>query len=446
MDREALIHRYLLGDVAEEDARELDRLLANDPELRQEFVLAAAADAGLREVALERAAAESRPRPRVRGTNRTFRWAAGLGAVAVILASVLYLPMLFRSATIATLASSENAAWESLLPTTPGSELIPGTLHLKSGVATIRFRSGAEVVLEAPAVFELVSPMRGKLTSGAVMVDVPEAAIGFVLETPAGYAVDYGTQFAVRVDGRGVRSDFEVIQGEIAVHHPLSGEQVRLTDPGKKATVSERSLAVVDLQAQDDGEDPAPNLVRIGTNGRTGSAIGNDKRDKHINPEVLSVKRTKRGSWSHRSFFSFDLDAVNLDEVESARLRLNLVPNTRGFASRLPKINRFGVYGLTSPAKADWKPDCLWEDSPGPEDGVLLGTFEIPRSRRRGSFGIQNDELLDFLKANDGGPVTLILVLESTQIAGEGPGRAHTFASDSHPEAVGPKLEFSLAD
>ena len=33
-----------------------------------------------------------------------------------------------------------------------------------------------------------------------VMVEVPERAIGFVLETPDGYAIDYGTRFAVAVD------------------------------------------------------------------------------------------------------------------------------------------------------------------------------------------------------------------------------------------------------
>ena len=138
------------------------------------------------------------------------------------------------------------------------------------------------------------------------------------------------------------------------------------------------------------------------------------------------------------------MSTVNLSEVDSARLRLNLVPSSRGFASRLPEINRFGIYGLVERAKADWTIDSLWEESPGPEDGVLLGTFEIPRSQQRGSFGIQNDELLKFLRANQGGPVTLILVRETTQIHGEGPGLAHTFASDSHPEAVGPMLEFTL--
>lgn len=43
-------------------------------------------------------------------------------------------------------------------------------------------------------------------------------------------------------------------------------------------------------------------------------------------------------------------------------------------------------------------------------------------------------------------PVTLILVRETTQVEGVGPGLAHLFASDSHPESVGPMLEFSLTE
>ena len=126
------------------------------------------------------------------------------------------------------------------------------------------------------------------------------------------------------------------------------------------------------------------------------------------------------------------------------RLRLNMVASTRGLASRLPKINRFGIYGVTRQEKADWPTDCLWEQSPGPEDGVLLGTFEIPRSQQRGSFGVENTDLLNFLKEHHDGSVTFVLVRQTSQIEGVGPDLTHLFTSDFHPEAVGPMLEFSL--
>tara|TARA_R110002049_G_scaffold285698_4_gene467153 strand:+ start:342526 stop:343914 length:1389 start_codon:yes stop_codon:yes gene_type:complete len=349
--------------------------------------------------------------------------------------------------TVATLASSENAAWESRLPTTAGSELTAGVLSLRSGVATIRFHSGAEVVVEAPAELELVSSMRAKLISGAAVIDVPESAIGFVVETPDGYAVDYGTRFAVRVGEHAKQSNFEVIEGEIAVHHAITGEEVRLTGEGKSVNVTERSIDVIDAETQEGISQSPENVVRLGTRGRTGSAMRRDqKRHKFIQRELLSVKHTDQEKWDHKSFFAFDISTVDLDDVLSARLRLNLVPSTRGLASRLPKINRFGIYGLTNREKDDWRFGGLWDESPGPEDGVLLGTFEVPRSAVRGTFGIQNERLLTFLQENRDRSVTFILVRETTQIEGMGPGLTHLFASDFHPEAVGPMLEFRLGE
>lgn len=441
MDPRELMHRYLLGEITESEVQELDRLLAADPELRREFVLAAATDTGLREVAFERAVEPPQPKAQASSTSLSVKVAwVSIAAAIVVLFSLDR--VFFGPAPVATLASSENAAWESSLPTTPGSKLEAGSLSLKSGVATIRFRSGAEVLLEAPASLELISPMRGRLLSGAAVIDVPDSAIGFVIETPDGYAVDYGTRFAVRVDQARDRSDFEIIEGEIAVHHPKSGDEVRLTGQGKAASVSEQSIVVVDLEEQDAPSAPPEETIRIGTNGRTGSAMRRDhKRHKYIKREFLSVKHTDGGGWDHRSFFSFDLTTSDLSQVEAVRLRLNLVPSTRGLVSRLPKVNRFGVYGLTNQAKANWPSHCLWDESPGPEDGVLLGTFEIPRSQQRGSFGIENEALLKFLKAHQDTQVTLILVRETTQIEGVGPGLTHLFASDSHPEAVGPMLE-----
>ena len=90
--------------------------------------------------------------------------------------------------------------------------------------------------------------------------------------------------------------------------------------------------------------------------------------------------------------------------------------------------------------------DCLWEDAPGPEDGVLLGDFEIPRSRTTGSYVVDDARLLEYLRERSRATVTLILVRETAALIGSGgiPGPAHSFAKDSHPEAAGPSLEFTL--
>ncbi|TWT42786.1 FecR protein [Thalassoglobus neptunius] len=443
MEPQSLIHRYLIGTATEDDVQKLEILLLKHPELRREFVTAVATDTGLRDIALERAV-NSATNARFPRTNRFRTWSM----VGVVAATVL-LFLVLRTAiqpieNVAMLVSSENASWESVLPTVPGSQLTPGILRLKSGIATLRFPTGAEMILEAPVHLELISAMRCRLLDGVALVEVPEAAIGFVVETPSGYAVDYGTRFAVRVDSTRGDSVFELIEGEIGVHHSATGEEIRLKEPHKEVTVSTESMHI--RTEEDSAFVPSANteLVRIGTAGRSTSVLPNNKRHKFIDSEVLSVRKTENGKWDYRSFFEFDLTDVELKDVLSARLRLNLVPSRRGLVSRLSLINRFGVYGLTNPEKADWSVDATWEDSPSPEDGVLLGTFEIERSAQRGSFGIANDQLLEFLKNNSGKPVTLTLVRLTTQIEGKGPVLAHMFASDSHPEAVGPLLELTV--
>ncbi|MBB3204861.1 hypothetical protein FHS27_000628 [Rhodopirellula rubra] len=453
-----LIDSWRDDELTVEQAEELNQILRESEDARQTFAAesqlhgllhCAAAEDAVKRVADIPAATIENGRRVLRDRSSSL-WLTLLSTVAaglVIAVGIQWWQLLPGPTPVAMITSSENAAWESALPTMPGSQLPPGILSLRSGVATIRFLSGAEVVVEAPAELELMSSMRAKLLTGAAVIDVPESAIGFVIETPEGYAIDYGTRFAVRVDEQEKRSDFEIIEGEIGLHHSGSEDEIRLTGEGKSATVSDHSIQIVDREEQEGTVSRSENVIRIGTKGRTGSTLRRDqKRHKFIKREVLSVKHTAKEKWDHQSFFAFDVGEIDFARVESARLRLNLVPSTLGLASRLPKINRFGIYGLTNREKDEWEFGGTWDESPGIGDGMLLGTFEIARSQQRGTFGIENRELLDFIKENRERPITLILVRQTTQIEGVGAGLTHLFASDVHPEAVGPMLEFTVRD
>ena len=461
-DLSELLEAVANRDLTSDQRKRLAERLAEDSDARKAFIEATALDAMLsyefpaselrvassaleiHEVEGRQLRSSTSQSRQLKGTNRWLLALASLAAIALL--SVSLVPRLFQPGIVATLESSENAAWESRLPTIPGSELRTGLLQLKSGIATLRFKSGAIVILEAPAQLELVSPMRGRLLEGAAVVEVPESAIGFIIETPDGYAIDYGTRFAVRVDLAEGRSDFELIEGEIGVHDTKADEEVRLTEPHKAVTVSGGSVNVIEVGQQKLPDADAVKVIRIDTNGRA-TTIPPASRQQHFNdPEVLAVKAvgTGNGKWDFQSCFAFDLPQFSPRRINTARLRLNLVPSQRGYASRLPLINRFGVYGLTNADKAGWTVDDIWEKSPRPADGVLLGTFEIPRSQQRGTFGIEGTELLEFLRQHSNESVTFILVRETTQIEGEGRGLTHMFASDSHPEAVGPLLELTV--
>ena len=456
-DFEELLEAVANRDLSQSERVRLSERLEKDPSARAAFIEATALEAMLMHEfpAADTNVASSAvrlPDPReaanvVPSSHRASRSYVSTLALAVV-AAIVFLAFFFRPRAnvldpVATIVSSENAAWESSLPTTQGSELVPGVLELKSGIATLRFASTAEVTLEAPAQFEVISDMRGKLIDGVAVIDVPEKAIGFVIESQAGYAVDYGTRFAVHVDRKSQRSDFQLIEGEIAVHHSETGEEVRLTIPNRTVTVQPDSLTRIDLEQSLETERRPTGVLRIGSKGRATSVLPNNKRKKFLDPEVLSVKTTENGKWDYRSFFSFDLSEVDAASITAARLRLNLVPSKRGFASRLPVVNRFGVYGLTNSDKSDWQIESTWEDAPSPADCVLLGTFEVLRSEQRGTFGIANEAFVEFLREHGEEPVTLLLIRETSQIEGDVPGLTHQFASDSHPEAVGPLLELT---
>ncbi len=348
---------------------------------------------------------------------------------------------------VATLVSSEHAAWESSLPTAPGSALTAGFLKLRSGVATLRFRSGATVTLEAPAHLVLETPMRGKLLAGTAVVDVPEEAIGFVIDTPDGFAVDHGTQFAVSVDETTRKSAFEVLSGEISVHHPPTGEVVLLGERERafvRATGLETSSVL-----REEGELPAiSGAVRLQTLGQEISVIRSDQRDEFLHPDFLMAKRgTILPGFDRRSLFGFRIPETTGRGLAAARLRLNLVPCGLGYASRLPTTSVFAVYGVPDPSMLpdQWSARALkWEEVPPVEAAVFLGRFEISRGQRTGGFGIDTPALAEFAASRGGGDAVFLLVRESDEA--EGNGLVHAFAGSRHPEASGPVLELEFSE
>ncbi len=116
---------------------------------------------------------------------------------------------------VATLRASSDALWHgSTLPTTPGSRLVLGRLHLNSGTAEVAFDQGAVVILEGPAWLELQSINSGVLHRGKLIAHVPPAAIGFTIRTPTTTVVDFGTDFGIVAGALG-ETEVHVFNGEV---------------------------------------------------------------------------------------------------------------------------------------------------------------------------------------------------------------------------------------
>ncbi len=340
MESDQLIHRYLIGEASGEEVATLDRLLSADPALRRKLIFEAGTDARLREIAFERVSEEGAGDAEGKGIA-VFPQVVSFFAIAaaVTLLGVFTWGWFSKPEVVATLVSSEEASWESSLPTAPGSELTAGYLNLTSGMATIRFRSGAEVVLEAPANLILLTPMRGKLLAGSAVIDVPDEAIGFIMDTPDGYAVDHGTRFAVSVDEKASHSAFEVLEGEISVHHPGTGEEMRLSGR-QSSTVTGSEMVKIDGPLPEKVLESTKDRVQIDATPGAFSVVGNDEGEYLYSDFLMAKKSLPNDAFDRRSLFTFDQAGIDPDDNASARIRLNLVPTGIGYAAHLPVMNR----------------------------------------------------------------------------------------------------------
>ena len=104
------------------------------------------------------------------------------------------------SRPVATLKDSLEARWEKMSLET-GTRLAndDSPIKLLSGCARLQFDSGAEVILEGPAEFQLITDEQLWLTQGQLSVFVPPSAAGFRVDTPAMSVIDLGTEFSVKI-------------------------------------------------------------------------------------------------------------------------------------------------------------------------------------------------------------------------------------------------------
>src|SRR5262249_26502540 len=163
--------------------------------------------------------------------------------------------------SVAVLVQAAGAEWDaSGLAMRPGALLAPGWLLLKSGVARLEFYSGAIVILEGPAEFQLISRTEAFCKRGKLRATVPPQAQGFTVGSPKLDLIDRGTEFGLEV---GDKTEVHVFEGKVEVYKAgakgapdarqelTTGRGLRVEDPGglkaiasnPKAFLSPRELA-----------------------------------------------------------------------------------------------------------------------------------------------------------------------------------------------------------
>lgn len=170
--------------------------------------------------------------------------------------------------SVAVLLQASGADWgETSPPPRVGAPLPPSRLLLKSGLAHLEFYSGATVILEGPADFQLLSTGDAHCARGKLRVTVPNQARGFTITTPKFDLVDRGTEFGLSIDPE--RTEVHVFKGIVELYNPggdrgsrpneelTTGRGLRLEEPGAARTIASDSAAfrtAQDLATRRDAE------------------------------------------------------------------------------------------------------------------------------------------------------------------------------------------------
>ena len=122
---------------------------------------------------------------------------------------------------VGQLTRTVDAQWENVSGAiTTGCDLRTGPMSLVKGFAEITFEGGAKVVLEAPAEVTLESPRGMYVAAGKIVAKINgESKQAFVVRSPYGSVVDYGTEFGVRVDTGEIRT--YVFQGAVSLRDSI---------------------------------------------------------------------------------------------------------------------------------------------------------------------------------------------------------------------------------
>lgn len=453
-DLEELFDKAIEDRLEDGERARLEELVIEDASVRGRYVTYLHLHASL--------ASDSAALPRILGEDpalpapvRRIAFAPLAIAAALALATFIFLYRQTILEPVATLVEAEDCRWAgSELPTVQGASLLPGTLNLVEGIATLRFESGAVVSLEAPVSIEVVSPMLCRLVAGSVVAEVPESAHGFVIETPDMQVIDHGTRFGVTSNEFG-QSQVFVFEGLVEVGSDLTptaprmlktGQSIRL-EPKDTAAEQEPSRGLAPTQGVDsDGWTVIPTSLGNGKD----TFVRHDGGNSPMGREPLAmVKHTDLAEGNQRkAYFGFDLSSVpDFSRIEEAQFSLEIERSGLGFLAMVPH-SRFVVYGLVDGEEDNWNEYSLtWEDAPAntlegdtldPGKVLELGSFEIRRGAGTGARTISGKALVDFLKADTNGIATLIIVRKTGET--DKMGLVHAFASREHPTARPPAL------
>ncbi|QDT89895.1 FecR family protein [Gimesia algae] len=217
-------------------------------------------------------------------------------------------------------------------PTSIGSCLkFSENYMLQDGLIKILFASGAEVILSAPALFQVVHNEKLVVNLGKCSVYAPEGAEGFEVSTPTSEVIDLGTRFSVVVSEDGA-SNVAVVDGEAEIS-TLSGPRKKTLFKGDTAYVG------TDLNLME-GDNHTPGDIYVAS--IPDHLIGYQSiQDDLGQAKELSTLVVQRGGIS-RTYHRNDFILPRVNHYRPGSNAFGIVPAN----SPADEYNRFGLMNL----------------------------------------------------------------------------------------------------
>ena len=148
---------------------------------------------------------------------------------------------------VAVLMESVSASFvdNGVQPSSTNGILYPGEILLESGIVAIEFYSGARVILEGPAIFELTSENSAILREGRIRALVPPQACGFSVSTRQIEVVDLGTEFGMNIEEDGHLTEVHCFNGLVDVYEnnlSQKGEVLRSLETGEAIRIQSTKI------------------------------------------------------------------------------------------------------------------------------------------------------------------------------------------------------------
>jgi hypothetical protein len=227
----------------------LNERLAASEEARVFYVRFAGLNASLCDYASELQCERPAP-PKPKLIRHPMAWWAGIGALAASVVAVLHFthqPVADEAPSVAWLTGAKDARWNESSGPQPGDSLERGRhLDLRSGLAEVTFDSGARVVLEGPASFDVESAWAASLKSGVLTASAPSEAAGFRVANTTVAVTNLGGDVRIETDRTG-GTEVVALTGSAEAAAPGRAEKLLLKGRQARRFAGGSAMPVADL-------------------------------------------------------------------------------------------------------------------------------------------------------------------------------------------------------